>query len=107
MSYCDIDDKPTFYKERWHKAKSTHKCCECGHIIQPGETYHRVNGMWEGFIGEYKTCEPCADLYAALPCVMHGDLHEQYANYLDDAGIDAAWSKSGDVLTKHKNRGME
>jgi hypothetical protein len=38
---------------------------------------------------------------------MHGDLHEQYANYLDDAGIDAAWSKSGDVLTKHKNRGME
>ena len=60
--------------------------------------------MWEGDIAEYKTCEPCADLYAALPCVMHGDLHEQYANYLDDIGVNEAWSKSGKVLNNHKER---
>lgn len=39
------------------KARKAHKCEECWRTIEPGETYHRTAGSWEG---DFFTCVACA-----------------------------------------------
>lgn len=49
MSYVCLDIEPAeFYSEKLYTARKTHKCCETGRIIQPGEKYWRCTGKWEG-----------------------------------------------------------
>lgn len=53
---------PTISTTRLVKARVTHACVECEAIIQPGEYYEIVDGLWEGSWQQFKTCEPCAEV---------------------------------------------
>jgi hypothetical protein len=84
--YCDYENTPSFFTERELTAKKEHKCCECGHVIKPGERYENVSGKWEEF-RTFKTCEKCADLRASLQDVMcpsFGDMFAEYREYLNN-----------------------
>ena len=80
---CDL---PTLYSERDVRARKQHRCCECRISIKAGETYSRVEGLWDGQFSTYKTCTPCAEFRNWLAQMMpryecgptFGDLY-QYA----------------------------
>jgi len=55
--YDDI--QPSYMTEAFPKARKQHKCCECGRIIEPGEHYQRISGVWDGRPGRFKTCTEC------------------------------------------------
>lgn len=84
--YCDTE-QPSFYVAEERKARKPHKCCECGHVIAPGETYEHVSGKWDGYIGCFHTCVKCADLRDAVAgfagCFNHGGLADEYYEYLN------------------------
>ena len=44
------------------RARKRHRCCECGGWIEIWETYHRLDGIWDGRASGYKTCEQCQAL---------------------------------------------
>ena len=40
MNMCCIDyDPPSFITTKWRKARKSHKCCECGAVIENGYPY--------------------------------------------------------------------
>ena len=39
-----------------------HICCECGSVIDPGEKYQRIKGVWDGDFATFKTCEICKNI---------------------------------------------
>lgn len=86
---CFCDYIPAeFIHSNERTARKTHKCCECGHQIQPGETYEHVWGKWEGVTSTFDTCEMCLELREALSdyyggCFQYGGLQEEYHEYLD------------------------
>ncbi|AYN58912.1 hypothetical protein PP634_gp86 [Arthrobacter phage Richie] len=41
------------------RARKQHTCEECGRIIEPGETYHRTAGSWEGDFFTNVACAHC------------------------------------------------
>ena len=41
------------------KARKMHHCEECFRRIEPGETYHRTAGSWEGDFFTIKACGHC------------------------------------------------
>ena len=66
-------------------------------MILPGETYARVDGLWDGTFHAYKTCSNCEDLKDVVDqaeegcyCIPFGGLLEYvqdyYLNY-DEASI--------------------
>lgn len=56
-------------------ARKTHRCCECGEAINPGDTYERVRGCWDGSWSEFKTCAICARIRADMcDCWEYGTL---------------------------------
>jgi hypothetical protein len=72
---CDCD-RPQAFRQHIRKARTAHKCCECGTAIVAGDLYEYTSGIWEK-PDSFKTCLPCAeeradiDLYHAddcLPC---------------------------------------
>ena len=56
--FCDCI-QPDCSTEKIRRARKTHKCCECGRPINPKDRYHHIKGVWEGEIGDYKTCIHC------------------------------------------------
>lgn len=46
---------------RWTKpkARKAHTCELCGRVIDPGETYHRYDGIYEGRALTWKQCQHC------------------------------------------------
>ena len=61
----DIDiagARPSVVTVRERIARSTHRCCECGDTIVPGEPYEHVRGCWDAQWRSYKTCTPCTAL---------------------------------------------
>lgn len=62
MCYCNCDeDSPQFWKEAFPAAIKRHICCECGSIIDPGEKYNKISGMWDEF-ATFKTCMSCFEI---------------------------------------------
>jgi hypothetical protein len=55
-----VDELPKFFNTKKVRAIKTHKCCECGEAIKPGEKYERAKGKWDNEICTFKTCETCA-----------------------------------------------
>jgi hypothetical protein len=53
------------------KARKPHVCEECGRIIEPGETYHRTAGSWEG------------DFFTNVACA-HCNVFRKHINQADD-----------------------
>lgn len=87
---CDAFDlEPIkFSSQKFHRARTTHKCFECGHVIMPGEEYEYFSGKWNGSFSVIKTCERCADLLEAFRDLgfrtVRGELFQDYADWLED-----------------------
>lgn len=62
------DSYPSFFKEKWVKARKDHICCECGETIKKGELYENVVGVWKGDFHNFKTCAPCARIREDFFC---------------------------------------
>ena len=48
-----------FHSTKAVKARKAHRCHECAGQIQPGETYQRGAGRYEGDFYSYALCAPC------------------------------------------------
>ena len=108
--YCDFDTPAAFVHVNTWTARKKHKCCECGHVIVPGETYERVTGKWDYGIDTFKTCEKCVDLRDALAdynggCFQYRGLNEAYWAYLNELplreGLDTH-ALHAEVFAKHR-----
>jgi len=68
---------PEIYKETTvEAAKSPHQCCECQATIQPGDSYIRISGLWEGTWCNFKMCVPCR--------VLHTEIRSEYDYYAEE-----------------------
>jgi len=99
---CDYDELPSVFRAEEPIARVTHKCCECGHVILPGESYGKAVGCWDGRWETYKTCEPCADLRSSIEylCPPITGLFESY-------GYVVSPEHAKKVRTSHRNRVIE
>jgi len=89
MGGCCIDYPAAVYSETYPVARKAHRCGECGAVIQPGEGYQRIRGLWEGAWSGVKSCEKCADLRESLNevwCCGLGELRDDYREYLQETG---------------------
>lgn len=74
MSGCDVcighdnDDPAEFCEVEIRKARKSHKCCECGREIEPGESYEHVRGKWYGEIDSFDTCLLCVEIRTVFSC---------------------------------------
>jgi hypothetical protein len=57
-----------FYAASERKARKSHKCCECGHVIKPGEAYERAAGKSDGGMWAYNTCNLCVEIRTHFYC---------------------------------------
>jgi len=77
---CDYDDVEHSSVEHVNirKAIKPHICGECNHVINKGESYEDMNGLWEGEWLRFKTCIPCVRLRSDLcgGCFVYGNLHD-------------------------------
>lgn len=90
---CDIGsgDLPRLVTVTRPKARKTHKCCECGSEILPGETYEKVVGLWDDF-QTYKTCLFCAGvrLQASSDFDLNSDEGFPFEQLWECVGMDYA-----------------
>jgi hypothetical protein len=58
---CSTGDieTPKIIREEYPIARKQHVCCECSSIINKGEKYQKITGLWDTF-QTYKTCIFCA-----------------------------------------------
>ena len=54
-----MSDMPSWWDERFPKARKEHYCDECAQTIKPGEIYQLVVGVWSGDFARFKTCSSC------------------------------------------------
>ena len=86
MCYCSCDlDGPSVYWEAEPVARKIHYCCECDSIIDEGEKYYKIKGVWDGDFSTYKQCLTCREVWlralyeAPIPeCICFGDLWESF-----------------------------
>lgn len=68
--YCDYD-APRWYSAKIRRARTEHRCGECGCTIRIGERYEDARGMVER-VYRAKTCERCIAVrefvQAHVPC---------------------------------------
>lgn len=94
MCSCDGDGPSAFWESR-PKAKQRHKCCECSGWIEPGETYWRVRGIWDGESRTYKMCADCDALLswcgddADCFCWSFQCVHQDVVDYVGESGDTA------------------
>ena len=84
-SCCNYEDGPDVFNEVLKKARKSHVCCECRSIINIGDEYQNITGLWDGHWSEYKTCEKCADLRESLEevdCPYYGGLVNCFVEWL-------------------------
>lgn len=62
MCSCEM---PKVQNEATRTARKAHRCCECRRIIERGERYQYVSGIWDEPMS-FKTCLDCAKLRTAL-----------------------------------------
>jgi hypothetical protein len=76
----NFDETPgaDVFDESSRRARKTHVCCECGQLINPGERYQYVRGLWDGAWQSFKTCEICVRIRRDIfPCgYEYGTLRE-------------------------------
>lgn len=60
---CDCDlDRPVVWEEAKRKARKQHVCCECDKVINSGEEYIWMKGLWDSRWKTYKMCLGCENL---------------------------------------------
>lgn len=58
----DLNDEiSTVFRSKMQQSCFPQKCCECGSVIDCGETHEHALGVWGGTICVFKTCESCVD----------------------------------------------
>jgi hypothetical protein len=57
----DGDGGPDVYRDKIQTARKQHQCSECCRIIEKGEKYEYVFGVWDS-PSVYKTCEDCLSI---------------------------------------------
>jgi hypothetical protein len=80
MCNCGDYEPPEFAWDRNVKAKKRHRCGECLRAIEPGETYQKCCGKWDGEFNTYKTCLGCIDLAkrSGVECWCFGRLMDDF-----------------------------
>ncbi len=102
---CMIDGCDEFYRhysERRRKARTKHRCSECGRTIQPKEIYSYVSAIGDRW-DTWKTCAHClvAQLWLQRNCggFMHASVFEDLQEHLEifpalavlTTGIETKW----------------
>lgn len=73
IDYCD--DCVSFGNDE-RRARKSHKCCDCGREIKPGETYNYAKWLTDGYFMEAKTCAQCQAAAGWLIAVCNGYVFE-------------------------------
>lgn len=86
---CMTDyDVPDVYCGSYRKANKEHKCEECRRVINKGEKYFYVSGIWDGSPGSFKTCAHCDQAIKLLSreCngYMHGSIYEDIYDHISE-----------------------
>ena len=73
----------------WRKkptARKEHLCGECRLPIEPGETYERVEGVWEGDWQTFKTCATCVEVRNRFYCgsYIFGEVWSGISDVIED-----------------------
>lgn len=80
---CSIDDAPypSVFRESFPVARKAHRCYECRRMIQKGEKYRYIFGVWEGTSDTMHICAHCQALaeWMVVLCGGHpyGDLYSE------------------------------
>jgi hypothetical protein len=70
MCCCDADP-PTIHNQSDHKAAKLYACSECRRTIAKGETYTRIDGLWDGSWSTFRWCAHCAASVEILTARAH------------------------------------
>ena len=88
MCMIDHDESASVYSSRYQVARKNHKCEECNRIINVGEKYLYVFGVWGGDARAFKTCSHCEKGMQILTrkCggYMHGGIYEDLFEHVRD-----------------------
>lgn len=72
---CDVDaPSPSFFIERWVRARKEHTCCACRETISKRHLYHLCKGCWDGDFAQYKHCARCWRLFSVLNQERPGEI---------------------------------
>jgi hypothetical protein len=111
---CDFDP-PEFSETRTVKARKPHRCYECRGPIDPGESYQKTAGKWDGDFCEFKTCALCAELRQwariSVPCFCwtYGELHENVSDMVSEVRADVPtgfvfeWGRRMIAIERHSS----
>jgi hypothetical protein len=80
-----MSEMPSVYNETFPRARLSHKCCECGRAIAPGQTYCLAKGCWDGEWETFKTCAPCNNLRTTLNKSVGRDTPLDFGELLEAA----------------------
>ena len=56
MCSCEM---PEFFESKAVKGRKEYNCCECGVVIEKGETHQSSTGKWDGRVETFRQCLPC------------------------------------------------
>ena len=86
--YVAVDDFAKFYSIKIRKARKEYKCSECNRIIEIGEKYEYVRGLWEEGFNTYRTCLDCLSIRNEFFCDgwYYTSLHEYLLEHIRDTG---------------------
>lgn len=63
---ADHPDGASIWNERMRTARKQYRCCECGEVIHPGESYQYLTVLQDGHWGTYRTCRSCVAIWRDL-----------------------------------------
>lgn len=69
---CDVDGASDVWKPVWVRARTQHRCSECGATIPAKETYMRVGSLCEGQWETLYVHEVCWKLWEFVHAVLCG-----------------------------------
>jgi hypothetical protein len=82
MCGCDCE-LPDVTWESEPIARKVHYCCECNSMIEPGEKYYKIKGVWVGDFQTFNQCMTCRQVWQRalsenhfIGCLCYGELWE-------------------------------
>ncbi|MDE2024883.1 MAG: hypothetical protein KGJ07_00140 [Patescibacteria group bacterium] len=116
---CNYDyDAPRVYSDSVRKARKTHKCSECFRLINIGESYKYIFGIYGKDTSQFKTCSHCSEaqswLFFTCGSFLHGDLQKEIHEHATESmnktekfmlyrlylGIKKQWRRKNGSLMK-------
>lgn len=78
----DYNTPELFNETLIKKCAKEHKCSGCHDTIEKGESYKRIEGLWDGDFSTFKFCEGCIkvmeELESAGCCYSYDDIREAW-----------------------------